>query len=131
MFSCLRVLATMDKETTPRMILPPDPRPLPQRHHSAPELIAATCLDIIGACERELAVGADAIGGERCRLQSHLISVTYESRGDIGGDQHPSARVEREGPRMKSVRVHVLNERRLAGTAVDRKYGDVVFPSEV
>src|SRR5271168_34970 len=110
----------------------PTPRPaLPQRHHSAPELILATCLDIIRACERELAVGTDAIGGECCRLRSHLISVAHESRGDIGGDQHASARVEREGPRMKSVRVHVLNKRRLAGTAVDRKYGDVVFPSEV
>src|SRR5207248_11389530 len=88
-------------------------------------------LDIIGADKGGPAVVADAVAGKSCRMEARAVAVPYRTGGEIGGDQHAAARIEREGPGMEAMGLDVLHEPRLARRAIKSKNGDVVLAARI
>src|SRR5689334_1266682 len=100
-------------------------RLLLEEDESRPPQRLATNRQLVALREVEHPVAADS---EHREIGRHGVSRD-RLRRLVADDEHAAARIDGKRARRESMRVDVLNERRLAGLLIDPEYGDVVRSS--
>src|SRR5437762_8186057 len=101
-------------------------RPL-ELDHSHPEHRLAADVDVVLACEGELAVVADAEDRQTGWNRPDRVAISHVHWKIMLGHEHAPARIDVKRARMDGARLDVLDRGRLAGRLIDRVHHDAVL----
>src|SRR5262245_26866761 len=98
-----------------------------QLNHAHPEHGLAANVDVVLACEGELAIVADAEDRQTGWDGPDRVAVSHVHRKIVLGHEHAPTWIDVKRARMDGARLDVLDRSRLAGGLVDRVHHDAVL----